>query len=197
MHQYLIDHPDLDLTDVAYSLSTTRTHHSYRAAITVPVSATDHRKALLEALRALHTGAPHPQLTQHHYLPHLRGKTVLVLPGQGAQYPGMGRDLYEHNHVFADTLDNICEAFDAHLEFPLREVMFAEPDTAVGELVHQTAYTQPAVFAMGAAMHAVFVEAGITPDYLLGHSIGELTAAYIAGVFSLADAAVLVTAVVG
>ena len=61
-------------------------------------------------------------------------------------------------------------------------------------LVHQTAYTQPAVFAMGAAMHAVFVEAGITPDYLLGHSIGELTAAYIAGVFSLADAAVLVTA---
>ena len=144
---------------------------------------------------ALTADRPNPRLTRNHILAHkLPGRTVFVLPGQGAQYPGMGRDLYEHNHVFADALDNICEALDAHLEVPLREVMFAEPGTAVGELVHQTAYTQPAVFAMGAAMHAVFVEAGITPDYLLGHSIGELTAAYIAGVFSLADAAVLVTA---
>ncbi len=72
--------------------------------------------------------------------------------------------------------------------------MFAEPGSAVGELIHQTTYTQPALFAMGAAMHALIAEAGITPDYLLGHSIGELTAAYVAGVFSLADAAVLVTA---
>ena len=179
---------------MAYSLATTRTHHPYRAAITVPVGSADPREDLLGALQALHTGAPHPQLTQHHYLPHLRSKTVFVLPGQGAQYPGMGRELYEHNHVFADTVDNICEALDAHLEVSLREIMFAEPGSAVGELIHQTSYAQPALFAMGAAMHALFVEAGITPDYLLGHSIGELTAAYIAGVFSLSDAAVLVTA---
>ena len=85
-------------------------------------------------------------------------------------------------------------ALDAHLEVSLREIMFAEPGSAAGALIHQTTYTQPALFAIGAAMHAVFVEAGITPDYLFGHSIGELTAAYIAGVFSLADAAVLVTA---
>ena len=61
-------------------------------------------------------------------------------------------------------------------------------------MLHQTAYAQPALFAVGVAMHAVLVEAGITPDYLLGHSIGELTAAYVAGVLSLADAAVLVSA---
>ena len=194
LHQHLMDYPDLDLTDLACSLATTRTHHPYRAAITVPVDSADPRKDLLDTLGALRTGVPHPQLTQHHYLPHLRSKTVFVLPGQGAQYPGMGRELYEHNHVFADSVDNICEALDAHLEVSLREIMFAEPGSAVGELIHQTSYAQPALFAMGAAMHALFIQSGITPDYLLGHSIGELTAAYLAGVFSLADAAVLVTA---
>jgi acyl transferase domain-containing protein len=193
LHQHLIRHPDLDLTDVAYSLARTRTHHPYRAAITMPVGNADPRADLLGALDALRTGQPHPQLTQHH-LTRLRSKTVFVLPGQGAQYPDMGRELYEHNQVFADTVDNICEALDAHLDVSLREIMFAEPGSAVGELIHQTSYAQPALFAMGAAMHALFVEVGITPDYLLGHSIGELTAAYIAGVFTLADAAVLVTA---
>ena len=194
LHHHLTGHPDLDLTDVAYSLGSTRTHHPYRAVITAPVASADPRQDLLDALDALRTGQPHPQLTQHHFLAHLRGKTVFVLPGQGAQYPGMGRELYEHHRSFARTLDTICDALDAHLQVSLREVMFAEPGSAIGELIHQTSYAQPALFAMGAAMHALFVEAGITPDYLLGHSIGELTAAYIAGVFSLADAAVLVTA---
>ena len=194
LHQHLVDRPDLDLIDVAYSLATTRTQHPYRAAITASVGSADPRADLLDALHALGAGAPHPQLTQHHYLGRHRSKTVFVLPGQGAQYPGMGRELYEHNHVFADTVDNICDALDSHLEVSLREIMFAEPGSAVGELIHQTSYAQPALFAMGAAMHALLVETGITPDYLLGHSIGELTAAYIAGVFSLPDAAALVTA---
>ncbi len=194
LHQHLVDNPDLDLTDVAYSLGSTRAHHPYRAVITASAGSADPREDQLDALAALRTGRPHPRLTQHHYLTHLRGKTVFVLPGQGAQYPGMGLDLYRKHPSFAHTLDSICEALDAHLEVSLREIMFAEPGSAVGELIHQTSYAQPALFAMGAAMHALFVEAGIIPDYLIGHSIGELTAAYIAGVFSLADAAVLVTA---
>ncbi|WP_304528656.1 type I polyketide synthase [Mycobacterium sp. E2327] len=195
LHQHLTRHPDLDLTDVAYSLATTRTHHPYRAVITAQSHSHNPRQDLLEALDALAADLPHARLTRHHSPAHKSlGRTVFVLPGQGSQYPGMGVDLYRHHRTFASTVDEICEAFDAHLDVSLREVMFAEPDSAVGELVHQTAYTQPVVFAMGVAMHDVFVEAGITPDYLLGHSIGELTAAYIAGVFSLADAAVLVTA---
>ena len=121
-------------------------------------------------------------------------KTVFVLPGQGAQYPGMGRELYGRHPTFARCLDEVCAALDVHLDVGLREVMFAEAGSAAGELLHQTVYAQPALFAFGVAMHAVFVEAGIGPDFLVGHSIGELAAAYVAGVFSLGDAAVLVTA---
>jgi acyl transferase domain-containing protein len=72
--------------------------------------------------------------------------------------------------------------------------MFTQPDTASAELLRETAYAQPALFALGAAMHAVFVEAGVCPDYLLGHSVGELSAAYLAGVLTLPDAAALVAA---
>ena len=194
LHQHLTEHPDLDLTDVAYSLATTRTHHPYRAAVTAYPGTGDPRQDLLDGLHALTADLPHPRLTRHHSAAHPPGKTVFVLPGQGAQYLGMGLELYRHHRSFAHTLDEICEALDAHLDVSLREVMFAQPGTALGELVHQTAYAQPALFAMGAAMHALFVEAGITPDYLLGHSIGELTAAYIAGVLCLPDAAVLVSA---
>jgi hypothetical protein len=75
---------------------------------------------------------------------------VFVLPSQGAQYPGMGLELYRNHRGFARTLDNICEALDAHVEVSLREMMFAEPGSAVGELIHQTRYAQPALFAMGA-----------------------------------------------
>ena len=138
LHHHVTSHPDLDLTDLAYSLAATRTHHPYRALITAPVGAADPRKELLDALDALRAGQPHPQLTQHHFLAHLRGKTVFLLPGQGAQYPGMGRELYEHHPVFARTLDNVCAALDAHLDVSLREMMFAEPGSAVGELIHQT-----------------------------------------------------------
>ena len=168
LHQHLIEHPDLELTDVAYSLATTRAHHPYRAAITA------HRRCRGSAPGA--AGCPGcvdrrpapPPVDPASRCCTPAGKTVFVLPGQGAQYPGMGLDLYRHHRSFARTLDEVCEALDPHLEVPLREVMFAEPDSAVGELLHQTGYAQPALFAMGVAMHALFAEAGINPDYLLG-----------------------------
>ncbi|WP_131807427.1 acyltransferase domain-containing protein, partial [Mycobacterium pseudoshottsii] len=75
----------------------------------------------------------------------------------------------------------------------LLEVMFSQQDTAMAQLLDQTFYAQPALFALGTALHRLFTHAGIHPDYLLGHSIGELTAAYAAGVLSLQDAATLVT----
>ncbi|SOK27382.1 Narbonolide/10-deoxymethynolide synthase PikA1, modules 1 and 2 [Mycobacterium simulans] len=178
---------------MAYSLATTRTHHPYRAALTTP-TADDHARAqLLAGLHALRTDQPHPHLARH-YLTQHHNKLVFVLPGQGAQYPTMGNQLYAHHRVFADTLNQVCAAFDPHLATPLRDIVFADPDSALAPLLTQTAYAQPALFAYGVAMHAVLTHAGITPDILMGHSIGELTAAHLAGVLSLDDAATLVSA---
>src|SRR5262249_60268041 len=87
-----------------------------------------------------------------------------------------------------------CAVAAPPLPVPLRDVLSAPPDPPNAALIPQTRYAQPALFALGAALHPVFTQAGIHPDYLLGHSIGELTAAYLAGVFTLADAAVLVAA---
>ncbi|WP_133056478.1 type I polyketide synthase, partial [Mycobacterium decipiens] len=194
LYQYLVDRPDVDLTDLAYSLATTRAHHSYRAAVTVPVDTDNARDDLLAGLRALAVGQSHPGVFGHHYRLGQAGKTVFVLPGQGGQYPGMGAELYRRHGGFAAAFDEVCAVVDGHLDVPLRDVVFAEPGTVNAELLQQTAYAQPALFAFGVAMHAVLTQAGLSPDYLLGHSVGELTAAYVAGVFSLEEAAVLVCA---
>jgi acyl transferase domain-containing protein/acyl-CoA synthetase (AMP-forming)/AMP-acid ligase II/NADPH:quinone reductase-like Zn-dependent oxidoreductase/acyl carrier protein len=194
LRQYVLAHPDVDLTDVAYSLATTRTAHPYRAAITVPAANEDPRQDLLDALEALHAGHPHPGLAQHHHLGGPNSKIVFVFPGQGSQYPGMTAGLYQRHRVFAAALDQVCAAFDPYLDVPLGEVMLGAAQGDSAQLLSQTAYAQPALFALGVAMSAVFTQWGITADYLLGHSVGELTAAYLAGALSLADAAKLVSA---
>ncbi|BBX46973.1 hypothetical protein GCM10009641_11730 [Mycobacterium cookii] len=189
LHQHLVCHPDLDLADVAYSLGSTRTHHSYRAMITAPVAAADPREDLLDALHALRTDQPHPQLTQHHYVAHLRGKTVFVLPGQGGQYPGMGRELYEHHRVFADMVDDCDKALRPFTGWSVREVLCG--DEAAPSL-DRVDVVQPALFTMMVSLAEVLSHYGIVPDAVIGHSQGEIAAAYIAGVLSLPEAAEVV-----
>ncbi|CPR08054.1 Fatty acyl-AMP ligase FadD28 and polyketide synthase [Mycobacterium bohemicum DSM 44277] len=186
LHQHLSDHPGIDLTDLAYSLATTRTQHPYRAAITAPVAAADPRKELLDALDALHAGQPHPQLTGHHYLAHLRGKVVFVLPGQGGQYPGMGRELYEHHRVFADTVDDCDNALRPFTGWSVRDVLRQDPDAPELDRVD---VVQPVLFTMMVALAEALRHYGIVPDAVIGHSQGEIAAAYIAGVLSLPEAA--------
>ncbi|WP_191500035.1 acyltransferase domain-containing protein, partial [Mycobacterium simulans] len=190
--EYLGGHPGVDVADVGFSLATTRAQHPYRAVITAGGAGEDVRERLVAGLGALAAGRSAVGVVQHHLSGQAASSVVFVLPGQGAQYAGMGVQLYRQHRVFADAVDEVCAALDGYLPVPLGQVMFADPDSEAAGLLTQTAYTQPALFAFGVGMAAVLADAGIGPDVLVGHSVGELTAAYLAGVFSLADAAGLV-----
>ncbi|WP_378730009.1 SDR family NAD(P)-dependent oxidoreductase [Nocardia brasiliensis] len=178
--------------DVGYSLAATRTTFDHRAVLL----GRDHG-ALLSALRALATGESRAAGSDSAVL--LRGvarpnaKTAVLFPGQGAQRIGMGKRLYETYPVFAAAFDEVCAQFDGAFDVPLRTVVFAEPSSGP-TLLDQTAYTQAALFTVEVAIFRLLSSWGLQPDYLIGHSIGELTAAYVAGVWSLADACAVVAA---
>ncbi|MFE1328591.1 type I polyketide synthase [Streptomyces sp. NPDC058735] len=186
LRTHLLQH-DEDARDLAHSLATTRHPLAHRAAVV----AAD-RDELLTGLAAVAAGGTAPHVATGT----ADGGTLAVLfSGQGAQHPGMGRDLHAAQPVFAETFDAVCAELDRHLDGPpLREVVFAAGDSPAAALLDRTAHTQAALFAFGTAAHALATSWGIRADVLGGHSIGELTAAHAAGVLDLADACALVAA---
>ncbi|WP_244223616.1 type I polyketide synthase [Amycolatopsis circi] len=170
--------PSGSAADVGLSLATTRTLSEYRAGVV----AAD-REAAARALGDYAAGRPSSAVVEG--VSSAR-RTAFLFTGQGAQRAGMGLDLAAAYPVFAAALDEVGAALD--LDVPLRSLL------ADADRLDQTGYTQPALFAVEVALYRLLESWGIQPAYLLGHSVGEIAAAHVAGVLSLADAGKLVVA---
>ncbi|MER5362059.1 SDR family NAD(P)-dependent oxidoreductase [Streptomyces sp. NPDC002785] len=178
----LVDRPGgPDPVDVGYSL-TARSAMEHRAVVVAQDG-----EGLLSGLRALERGEGAPALTQG---TPVTGRTAVLFTGQGAQRVGMGRELDEAFPVFAEAFDEVCAELDPHLRRPLRDAVFGNDP---GPL-EQTATAQAALFAVEVALFRLMESWGVRPDAVAGHSAGEIAAAHVAEVVSLADACALVAA---
>nr|WP_062342612.1 type I polyketide synthase [Herbidospora sakaeratensis] len=177
-----------DPADVAWSLATTRSTFEHRAVVLGGDAG-----ALTSGLAALAAGEPAAGVVTGVVPPGGTRRVGFLFAGQGAQKAGMGRDLYAASPVFAAAFDRACALLEGELGLPVRDVVLA-PDGADDPRADQTVFAQAGLFAVETGLVAMLAAAGIVPDAVAGHSVGEIAAAHAAGVLSLADACVLVAA---
>ena len=180
--KHLENHPEQSLTDVAWTLQTVRRRFAHRAALSCTSRA--------DAIDGLRSGrATTCERTG------TAGGVAFLFPGQGAQYPGMGRAMYDSQPVFRDAIDRCAAILQPHLGADLRTLLFPDPqDTTAADTLINTTIAQPALFATSYATAQFWIATGLQPAAMLGHSVGEFVAGCLAGVFSLEDALYLVAA---
>ncbi|MDT5215728.1 MAG: hypothetical protein QOK18_3967, partial [Mycobacterium sp.] len=191
---WLSAHPEATLADVCFTAGAGRAHLEHRAALVV-----NSRESAIELLGALADDRPALGLVRGES--HDTPKTAWLFTGQGSQYPGMAKELFDTEPVFAETLKRCAAAVADVLEKPLLDVIFdvgASEATGQGsdspnseETLRQTSYAQPALFAVELGLARLWQSWGFEPDVVLGHSVGQYSAACVAGVFSLEDGALL------
>lgn len=181
--RYVRARPALDVVDVGYSLVSTRSVFDHRAVV---VGQT--RDELLAGLAGVVAGRPEAGVVCGVGKP--AGKTAFVFAGQCSQWLGMGSELYAAYPVFAEALDAVVDELDRHLRYPLRDVIWGHDQ----DLLNTTEFAQPALFAVEVALYRLLMSWGVRPGLVLGHSVGELAAAHVAGALCLPDAAMLVAA---
>ena len=171
-------------TDICYTANCKRPHHSQRMLV-IGKDVEEIKKGLADFVKNKANSAAIKGSADGKHVPGI----AFLFTGQGAQNVGMGRNLYETQPVYRKVLDTCNEILSEHLKVPLISILYPQPDkeTDAAALLNQTAYTQPALFAMEYALFELWKSWGINPSVVMGHSVGEYTAACAAGIFSLED----------
>ncbi|MBE9103286.1 SDR family NAD(P)-dependent oxidoreductase, partial [Vacuolonema iberomarrocanum] len=185
--EFLAVHPELPLANLCWMVNTRRSHHTHRLAIATG-SLADLQGQLAGGRSA--TASRSRRSAE---------RIAFLFTGQGSQYPNMGRELYQRFPVFREAIARCAQLLESHLDISLIDLLFTAAESSSSEpssqsKLHQTAYTQPALFAIEYALAMLWQSWGIAPAAVMGHSIGEYVAAHLAGVFSLEDALRLVAA---
>ncbi len=178
-------HPEKRLADRAYTAAAGRSHGPQRVSFVAETSAT-----LAESVSSWLAGTALPGTAGGKVRPGERPRIACLFPGQGAQYHGMGRGLYDSEPVFRAALDRCAELLAPSLPRPLLEVLYGPPGE--GKSLDETGFTQPALFAFEYALAQLWRSWGIVPSVVMGHSVGEFVAACVAGVMTLESAIELI-----
>ena len=182
--EHLQSCPDVHLADTAFTLQTGRSEFVHRQFVVC--SSVQQACSLLES--------PKPPRTVTAKQEHKDPPVVFMFPGQGAQFAGMGADLYQQETVFRDVVDRCAELLRPSLQEDVRDILFpsAEGEAEAREKIRQTRFTQPALFVVEYALATLWMSWGVRPTAMIGHSVGEFVAACLAGVLKLEDAVTLI-----
>jgi acyl transferase domain-containing protein/thioesterase domain-containing protein/acyl carrier protein len=179
--EVLKSHPEWPVADVCFTANTSRCDFNHRAAVVG-----NSRESLVEQLELLAAGKRGPAIRQGSVKGMARSQVALLFTGQGSQYVGMGRELYDTQPVFRAALDECATALSPWMDLPLLTLLFPGPGDDASR-IDNTVYTQPCLVSLEYATARLWQHWGLVPHYLIGHSVGEYAAAIIGGAVSLVD----------